>query len=95
MGDVFCEADAKAIPLTPVTQAEFAQLQNALDARDRAWIAANGFNAGPAQNLTMPGPDGQIGACWPVSVDLTMSMHWPAPRRCFRRRLSDRYAPYP
>ncbi len=61
MGDVFCEADAKAIPLTPVTQAEFAQLQNALDARDRAWIAANGFNAGPAQNLTMPGPDGQIG----------------------------------
>ncbi len=60
MRDVFSEPGTDAVPLTPVTAAEFAQFQNALDTRDRAWVAANGFSAGPGQTLAIPGPDGQI-----------------------------------
>ncbi|HTJ63894.1 MAG TPA: leucyl aminopeptidase family protein [Alphaproteobacteria bacterium] len=60
MRDSLCEANDKAIPLTLVTQAEFADLQNALDARDRAWIAANNFTAGPGQFLAVPAADGHI-----------------------------------
>ena len=61
MSDVFCESDTDATPLTLLVQAQFAEFQNSLDARDRAWIAANGFFAAPGQILTMPGLDGQIG----------------------------------
>jgi leucyl aminopeptidase len=61
MRDVFCDASPDAVPLTLVTQTEFAEFQNALDGRDRAWIAANGFTAAPGQNLAVPRPDGQIG----------------------------------
>jgi leucyl aminopeptidase len=60
MRDIFCEPSDDAIPLTPVTQAEFAQFQNALDARDRAWIAANAFTAAPGQTLAIPDKEGQV-----------------------------------
>jgi leucyl aminopeptidase len=61
MRDVFCESGTDAVPLTLVPQSEFAEFQNSLDARDRAWIAANGFSASPGQILTIPGAEGQIG----------------------------------
>ncbi|MDB5397633.1 MAG: leucyl aminopeptidase [Rhodospirillales bacterium] len=60
MRDVFCESGTDAVPLTVVAQSEFAEFQNALDARDRAWIAANGFSAAPGQILAIPGSEGQI-----------------------------------
>jgi leucyl aminopeptidase len=60
MRDSLCDASENAVPLTLVTQAEFADLQNALDGRDRAWIAANGFTAGAGQFLAIPAADGHI-----------------------------------
>jgi leucyl aminopeptidase len=60
MRDVFCEPGTDAVPLTLVVQAEFAEFQNALDARDRAWIAANGFSAAAGQTLAIAGAEGQI-----------------------------------
>ena len=60
MRDVFCESGADAIPLTLVSHLEFPDFQNALDAHDRAWIAANGFSAVPGQILAMPSTQGQV-----------------------------------
>ena len=60
MRDVFCEPGTESIPLTLVSQAELAEFQNSLDARDRAWVAANGFTANAGQLLALPDPDGKV-----------------------------------
>jgi leucyl aminopeptidase len=60
MRDVFCDSGTEATPLTLVTQAEFAEFQNSLDGRDRAWVAANGFAANAGQLLALPAPDGKV-----------------------------------
>ena len=60
MRDVFCEPGTESIPLTLVAQAELAEFQNSLDARDRAWVAANGFTANAGQLLALPDPEGKV-----------------------------------
>jgi leucyl aminopeptidase len=60
MRDAFCDPGTDAVPLTLVESSGFGEFQNALDARDRAWIAANGFTAGAGQFLTLPNAEGQV-----------------------------------
>ena len=60
MRDVFCDPGTESVPLTLVTQAEFAEFQNSLDGRDQAWVTANGFTANAGQLLALPGPDGKV-----------------------------------
>ena len=60
MRNVFCDPGTESTPLTLVTQAEFAEFQNSLDARDQAWVTANGFAANAGQLLVLPGPDGKV-----------------------------------
>jgi len=60
MSDCFCDSDTPAVPLSLVTREEFPQVRAALDARDQAWIAANGFTAADGQVLAFPDAEGGI-----------------------------------
>src|SRR5438874_13684402 len=48
--------EAPAVPVTFVTAATWPQLRRHLDARERAYAEAAGFELRPGQHLLLPGP---------------------------------------
>jgi leucyl aminopeptidase len=60
MRNVFCESDLPSIPITLVERAGLPQCLAETSARERAWIAANGFDGAEGKVLAIPSPDGGI-----------------------------------
>ena len=83
MHPLFASAGEQAVPILFATAANFSEVTQRLDARERAFVRAAGFEAKAGRYLIVPNAEGGL-ACvlfglltWPIAIGGFFAFGWP------------------